>query len=161
MLSFLHMKKLALIFALALSACSHSSDRVVSEQEEKSEQDATQECLKHPEQAKSWGDCNVKKTIFDRLPKIRRCYEKTFKEDYNYDGNIVLKILLQTNGKVKNVTVDEGSLRNKMLSGCLVKEIGKLKFAKPPGGITPVIYYPFSLHLVKPSEKDDGDDEEE
>lgn len=138
-----------LCLSLLLVACSSTKDEILTEEQEEAQAAATEECLEHPELAKGWGECNIKRTIFDRIPQIRACYEKGSK-NFDFHGDLILKIRVRPTGKVRDVKVEEASLKNKMLSSCLVKEIGKLQFAKPPKGINPVIFYPFSLDLVRP-----------
>ncbi len=138
-----------LLLSFALAACSTTKDDILTDDQEEAQAAATEECLNNPELAKSWGECNIKRTIFQRLPKIRSCYEKEGKKA-DYHGDLILKIRVRPTGFVRDVKVEEASLKNKMLSSCLVKEISKLQFAKPPKGINPVIFYPFSLDLVRP-----------
>lgn len=59
---------------------------------------------------------------------------------------LMLKIRIKPDGSVRDVKADE-SVRptNKKLEACLGKEIAKLKFAKPPRGVKPIVYFPFQL----------------
>ena len=143
------MRRLYFLFPCLLFACSSSSDQIIANQEQKQEHQATETCLNSPEQWKAWGECNVKKTIFDQLPKIQTCYEAGEGQENDVKGDLILEIHLRPSGWVRKVEIREGSLKNPLLSGCLIKEIGKLKFAKPPKDSKPVIHFPFSLDLVK------------
>jgi hypothetical protein len=139
-----------LLFPILLSACASTPDSILSENEAEAQAEATKECLSDAELGNDWGECNVKKTLFSRMTKIRACYAKDSNKKYDFHGDLILKIHVFPNGKVKETKVEEGSLKNKMLSTCLVKEISRMRFARPPKGIHPVIYFPFNLELVKP-----------
>lgn len=138
------------LLLLILAACSGTQDEILTDSEAEAEARATQECLENPELSREWGECNVKKTIYNRMPRIRNCYQKQASAKYDFRGDLILKIRVFPSGKVREVKVEEGSLKNKMLSSCLVREISRLRFAKPPKGINPVIYFPFTLEQVKP-----------
>jgi hypothetical protein len=128
---------LGLLALLSLAAC--SSTPTIEEQEEKAAA-ATDECLANPAMAKTWGECNVKATIFQRAQGIGQCQTKHAKAK---GETLMLKIRLRQNGKVRNVWAEEGSARNRPLEKCLSKEISRLQFATPPKGVNPVIYFPF------------------
>jgi hypothetical protein len=102
--------------------------------------EATDQCLAHPELAKAWGECNVKTVIFQRKGGIGQCQAKYALKK---DETMMLKIRLRPNGRVRNVWAEEGAPKNKDLERCLAKQISRLKFAAPPKGVSPVIYFPF------------------
>lgn len=123
------------LFLLAACASQPSTEELAEEAAE-----ATDACLANPKLASSWGECNVKKTIFDNSRAIGQCQQKHAKPSKD---PLMLKIRLKASGAVHNVQAEDGSPRNKALEGCLSREIAKLKFAAPPKGANPVIYFPF------------------
>ena len=144
------MRKL-LLLVLFLAACSSQKDQILTEEEQNENEQKTINCFHNPELWGVWGECNVRKTIYDRLPKVRGCYEK--QKNYTYEGDILLKIHVRTNGRVREIQIAEGSLKNKMLSTCLLTELQKARFAKPPKNITPIVYFPFSFEALKEAPK--------
>lgn len=96
-------------------------------------------CLEKPELAKAWGECNVKKTIYDRRVQIASCVKENKGKKES-----VLNLKLQPDGKVKEVEFEE-SAKYKRAVPCLKKEFSKLKFAAPPKGVNPVIMYPMEF----------------
>jgi hypothetical protein len=130
-------RTLSLFALLSLAACSTAP--TAQEQEEKAAE-ATDLCLANPAMAKTWGECNVKTTIFQRAEGIGQCQTKHGKAK---GETLMLKIRLKQNGKVRNVWAEDGSAKNKPLEKCLSKEISRLQFAAPPKGVNPVIYFPF------------------
>lgn len=141
---------LALSCIFLLSACS-SEPLVVSPEENSAapKQEQHQDCAANPELAKQWGQCNVQKRIAEKIPDIKACYDKQLKKDDQLHGGLVLKILLKNNGKVRVVKILEGSLQNKFLSDCLISNIRKIQFAKPPKGEEAAIVLPFTLDQVR------------
>jgi hypothetical protein len=56
----------------------------------------------------------------------------------------MLKIRIRPDGTVRDVAADDSvHPANKKLEACLAKEIGRLRFAKPPRGVKPVVYFPY------------------
>lgn len=133
--------------ALVLLATACSSTPMKSEEEliEEEAAAATDACLKDPALARSWGECNVKRTIFDRMDQIGACQKKHGKpaKPGDVSGAMLLTIHLKQDGRVQNVKAEQS--KNKPLEACLGKEISKLKFASPPKGVKPVIYFPYQM----------------
>lgn len=134
--------RLSLLSLLFLAAC--ASQPSVQEQEEAAAK-ATDECLADSALAKEWGECNVKRTIYDRMEAIGACQRK-FQKGSAKGDTLMLKIRVRPNGSVRDVRADENVRPvNKPLEACLAKEIGKLKFAAPPKGVKPIIYFPYQI----------------
>lgn len=130
---------------LIFVACSSQKDNILTHEEQDANTAKTKNCLEHPELAAAWGECNVRKVIYEKVPKIRACYEKEKDKNYDKSGDLLLKIHVRSNGRVRDVQIAEGSLKNKMIAGCLLKELQKARFARPPVNLQPVIYFPFSF----------------
>jgi hypothetical protein len=135
------MRILSLSLLLLLSACTTTPSGTEEEVDAQIAAEATDHCLANPELAKAWGECNVKKTIFSRMDAIGQCQMKHSKADSK--DAMMLKIRLRPNGRVKDVRAEEGKAKNRGLEKCLSSVISKLKFAAPPKGVSPVIYFPF------------------
>lgn len=129
----------SLIPAIVLSICLFSC---AGKQEIESEEPmvGAETCLENPEMAKDWGECNVKKTIYDAKEKITSCTKSS-----KLNRETVLKIKLHNNGRVKEVLLEDALEKNKKISQCLHREISKLKFAPAPQGVKPIIMYPIEI----------------
>ena len=144
------MKKILLVLiSVSLSSCSSTPDVLVTPAEKAVEQKKSEACKEHPELADQWGECNVQKKVKEKIPAIKACFDKTLEKDITLSGDLMLKIKLWKSGKVRIVFVTEGSLKNKLIGSCIIAEIRKITFAKPPEGLSPVIYFPFSLDSLK------------
>lgn len=130
---------LTLFAFLFLAACSSTPS---TERADEEAAEATDACLADPRLAESWGECNVKATIFSHMEQIRSCQQRFAKGPAPKEA-LILKIRLRPNGKVRDVFAEEGGPRNRALEACLSQEISKLRFAAPPKGVKPVIYFPF------------------
>lgn len=137
------MRTLALALAafslLLLTSCSGSETR-----QEEAAAASTDACLADSNLSQEWGECNVKRTIYDNLEKLRSCQDKHVTKS-SAGTTMMLKISLRNNGKVKNVRPEQGSVRNRPLESCLSKAFARVKFAAPPQGVKPVIYFPLAL----------------
>lgn len=129
-----------LSFALVFALLSCSSQKEISEEEKLAM--ATDACLEDIEASATWGECNVKRTIYDRAEELQQCEDLAGKLK-KQDRPMVLQIHVRPNGKVKQVKADPNGFQNPPLEACLAKEISKLRFAAPPKGAKPVINFPY------------------
>lgn len=130
---------LAILAFFVFTAC--SGHKVENEAPAEPSTDA---CLSDSNLSQEWGECNVKRTIFDNMDSLRACQTKHV-ATASSGGTMMLKITLRNSGKVKNVRPEAGGVRNRPLEGCLSKAFAKVKFAAPPKGVKPVIYFPLAL----------------
>jgi hypothetical protein len=105
---------------------------------------STDACLANSNLAAEWGECNVKRTIFDNMEALRSCQSKHVASSSN-GATMMLKISLLASGKVKKVRPEAGGIRNRPLESCLSKAFANVKFAAPPLGVKPIIYFPLAL----------------
>jgi len=128
----------------ALTACATSPEKP-AEVDAAAAAQATDTCLSNPALAEQWGECNVKHTIYGSRAAIAACQAK-FAKASKTGGVLMMKIRIKPDGFVKEVAADDSVYpANKKLEACLAREIGKLRFAKPPKGVKPVVYYPYQF----------------
>lgn len=128
---------LMMLAVAALSSCAGSSPE---QQEAERMAQATDECLANPELAKTWGDCNVKTTIYDRMDRIMRCQTEHGSKTRD---SIEFELELNAKGLPRRVNALSNANKNVALENCLKKEMMKMKFATPPKGVKPVIQFPY------------------
>jgi len=126
--------------AIFFSACASLPPNADDEAQALAE--ATDECLASPELAKRWGECNVKQTIFESSAAIRNCQMKHLKKAASGE-TLMLRIRVLPTGKVQDVKAEGAGPKNRSLEKCLSTQIAKLRFAAPPKGVNPVVYFPF------------------
>jgi hypothetical protein len=136
------MRFLPLVMVLALTACSSSTERAPEApltEEQAAEQ--TDQCLDNPELARSWGDCNVKHTLFLEADALAACRKNAPKAK---SGVLQFELQVKADGKVRSAKAKSKSKFPK-LEKCLVGVMKKLQFAAPPSGKEPVITVPYQL----------------
>jgi hypothetical protein len=127
--------------ALFLAACSSSTPSAEDLDEQAAE--STDACLADPAAAKEWGECNVKAALFSQRESIAKCQAQHSKAPSNQ--TMILKIQLKADGAVRNVRAEEGGPKNRSLEKCLRRVVRKIRFAAPPAGVKPVIYFPTQM----------------
>lgn len=131
------MRSLFLPLCFLLVSCAGSSTS-----EESRNEPSTDVCLADSNLSQEWGECNVKKTIYDNMDALRGCQAQA---KANAGKTMMLKIRLRPNGAVRSVRPEAGSVRNRPLETCLKNAFAKVQFAAPPKGVKPVIYFPLAL----------------
>ena len=130
------LKFFAPAFLFLAMACSSTPTEQKTEEQAA---EATDRCLANPELAKEWGECNVKTSLFAQKEGIGKCQSQFSK---NPSQTMMLKIRLKPDGSVRRVKAEEGGPKNRNLERCLSKVVEKIRFASPPKGVKPVIYFP-------------------
>ena len=87
---------------------------------------------------------DISKRVGAKQRSITRCYEKALLSNPELSGKVTLQWTVKLDGSVKrgNTRVADSTLNNAKVEGCMMRVIGRLKFAKPDGGQC-VIRYPF------------------
>lgn len=136
-------RRVLLLSFLVLPACASVDLEKKHEEEAAAAAEATDTCIANPALAQKWGECNVKSTIYNSRAAIGACQRRFAKEKAS-GAALMLKIRIGAEGAVKDVTVDDSvHPANKRLESCLTREIRKLRFAAPPKGVKPIVYYPY------------------
>jgi hypothetical protein len=132
-----------------LSACSgarpetrEERETMAAKEEAAALAEATDECLDNEKLWNSWGDCNVKKAVFDQKGALTSC-QKKFSLTQDPRDQIVMNVRVKTDGSVQWVKAASGRPRNLELEGCLTRALQRAKFAPPPQGKSPVVQIPF------------------
>jgi hypothetical protein len=81
------------------------------------------------------------------------CYKKRVAVNPNAHGFITVDIVIDPDGKVRNVETTGGAVLGDGTMSCLVQRIKRGSFDRPHGGGTLRIHVPFSLRRVAPGEE--------
>lgn len=129
-----------LIFAACSSSPSTTPERAESAApEEKTAASQTDQCLDNPELAKSWGDCNVKSTVYLASGKLAKCR----KASPDAKGTVSFEVRIRPDGTVKSAKALGG--KHGKHTACVARVLRKLRFAAPPKGKEAVITVPYQL----------------
>ncbi len=82
------------------------------------------------------------KFVKSRLPAIQGCYERELKRNPSLKGKVVVRFTIGTNGRVTEIDIEENSLGNQDVGGCIKNLIRAWVFPfKPESEAT--VSYPF------------------
>ena len=79
---------------------------------------------------------------------IRYCYERELQDDPSLEGRIVANWTIDLDGHVSRRSIESNSMGDRNVESCLLREIGRMRFPEPDGGMV-VVSYPFSFRGVR------------
>lgn len=85
---------------------------------------------------------DIRRVVNARANAIRHCFERELQTNPTLSGNITANWRVQLDGSVSNATINESTMGNSRVEGCIVRVIDRMRFEEPDGGIC-VIQYPF------------------
>ena len=98
-------------------------------------------------EARPLGFC--KKSDIDKVRKkragaFRFCYERELQSRPDLAGKLSVRFTIDESGKVEGAKITKSTIPDKRIGKCVVKNIRKLRFKKPEGGIC-VVNWPFTF----------------
>jgi TonB family protein len=75
--------------------------------------------------------------------RIRYCYESQLNRFPNLEGKVVVKFLINGEGRVSQSNVTSSTAGNAELETCVAGRVRLLEFPHPKGGGVVVVSYPF------------------
>ena len=75
---------------------------------------------------------------------IRYCYERELANDPSLGGRISANWTIGLDGRVQSASVVENSMDNRNVESCILREIRRMRFDQPDGGMV-VVTYPFTF----------------
>ena len=85
----------------------------------------------------------IRRIVQEHASQIRYCYEKELTRTPGIFGKIVMKWVINGEGKVTQAQTAETQMRNANVEGCLATKIKTWVFPKPKGGGIVIVNYPF------------------
>lgn len=77
------------------------------------------------------------------LGQIRYCYERQLSSDKNLYGKVMVRFTIGASGAVGDPKIDNTTMRNAMVEGCILRRVANWKFPEPKGGTMVKVSYPF------------------
>ncbi len=90
----------------------------------------------------------VSKEVRSRLGAIKACYERALKRNPNLSGKIVIRWTITPAGTVSGVDVENDTMGDNEVSGCIKSLIARWRFPAPAGGSVEVAY-PFVFQAAQ------------
>lgn len=81
--------------------------------------------------------------IKTQLGQILYCYERQLSASPDLYGKIAVKFTISGNGQVEAQKINDSTLKNSSVEGCILNKIAKWKFPEPKGGTKVLVTYPF------------------
>ncbi len=95
----------------------------------------------------------VEKVLSSHRSDVRNCYLEGIARDPTLAGNVTVEILIDTNGKVRNVSVtDKATLNDQVAVDCVKRVFESMTFPPPFGGDATVTV-PMSFQVAPPGPK--------
>jgi len=87
----------------------------------------------------------VQKVISSHLKEIKHCYEAEALSRDLGSGQITVRFVVDSSGKVKSVDASSDTLKNERVTQCVLKAVMRWKFPKPSGEGDVTLTYPFTF----------------
>ena len=81
--------------------------------------------------------------IKTQLGQILYCYERQLSANKELFGKVSVKFTISGNGKVEAQAINDSTLKNNNVEGCMLNKIATWKFPAPKGGTKVIVTYPF------------------
>jgi hypothetical protein len=85
----------------------------------------------------------IRRIVREHAGQIKYCYEKELIRTPGISGKVIMKWVINGEGKVTQALSQESQLKNPAVESCLANRIKTWVFPKPKGGGTVVVNYPF------------------
>jgi outer membrane biosynthesis protein TonB len=82
----------------------------------------------------------VVKEVRARMSAIKACYDRALKRNPNLSGKVVIRWTITPAGTVSGVEVDQDSMGDNEVSGCIKGHIARWRFPAPSGGAVEVSF---------------------
>lgn len=87
----------------------------------------------------------IRRTIQRQLNALRHCYERELQAAPQLAGRVVVRFVIDADGKVINAIVSESTLNNAKVEKCLLKVFSRMVFPAIPGGGRVQVSYPLNF----------------
>ncbi len=95
-----------------------------------------------PEVGQFCDPANIRQVVGSRTNAIQHCYERELQTNPELSGNVTVNWRIELDGTVSNVMIAESSLGSSRAEGCIVRQVQRMRFAEPDGGMCD-IDFPF------------------
>ncbi len=85
----------------------------------------------------------IDRVIKSHLAEIRYCYNKELNKNPKLYGKIVIKFVIDKDGKVSSALTKTTSMNNAIVEDCMCSRFMRFQFPQPKGGGIVIVSYPF------------------
>jgi pSer/pThr/pTyr-binding forkhead associated (FHA) protein len=91
----------------------------------------------------------IAEVIKRNLGQIRYCYERQLSSNPDLYGKVLVKFVIGADGILGAQKIDNSTLKNDMVEGCILRRMGGWKFPLPKGGTQVRVSYPFLFKALE------------
>ncbi len=91
----------------------------------------------------------MRRAIRSILAPIKGCFLKGQKANPKIEGKVVVRIVIEDQGLVRQVSTKTASFHDPTVEACVAARIHELRFPKPSAGTVAIVEYPFAFGLDK------------
>ncbi len=85
----------------------------------------------------------IAEVIKRNLGQIRYCYERQLSSNKDLYGKVQVRFVISPDGAVSDPMIDNTTMKNAMVEGCILRRLAGWKFPLPKGGTMVKVSYPF------------------
>jgi outer membrane biosynthesis protein TonB len=82
----------------------------------------------------------IQRTVRTNFGKFRPCYEKGLARNADLTGRVMVRFMIDRDGKVSNVADGGSDLPDSEVVECVMRAFHSLEFPQPEDGIVTVVY---------------------
>lgn len=86
----------------------------------------------------------IQRVIRLHINEVKRCYETQLAKNPKLSGKVMVRFVIDTDGKVTDSSIAETTLHDSLAEGCIAGAVRTWLFPKPQGGRV-IVAYPFIL----------------
>ncbi|MCY4644772.1 MAG: AgmX/PglI C-terminal domain-containing protein [Bacteriovoracales bacterium] len=90
----------------------------------------------------------IARVIQKNMGQVRFCYEMGLQSNPKLSGRVAVRFIIGGNGNVKTASLENSSLKSKVVENCILMRIKTWKFPAPDGGVDVNVAYPFLLRRM-------------
>ncbi len=91
----------------------------------------------------------VRRVIRSILAQIKSCYERQLRSNSGLEGKVVIKFLIEDQGRVRQAKTKSSTLNDPTVEACVASRIREQRFPDPPAGTVAEVDYPFVFGAQK------------
>ncbi|MCX7978607.1 MAG: AgmX/PglI C-terminal domain-containing protein, partial [Bdellovibrionaceae bacterium] len=85
----------------------------------------------------------IAEVIRSKLGQILYCYERQLSANPDLYGKVSVKFTIGPSGQVESQFINDTTLKDKSVEGCILSRVASWKFPAPAGGTRVNVMYPF------------------
>lgn len=85
----------------------------------------------------------IAEVIRSHLGQIRYCYERQLSATPDLYGKVLIQFTITADGRVSGQGIQNSTMKNAMVEGCMLRRLAGWKFPSPEGGTSVRVTYPF------------------